>query len=117
MASWLTRRGLPEVAEAAHGPLPRSLLGATLALAIAATAAGCRQEPPSGDPKTPANSPFPRIDQPEEPSGSPSPLKPDAGATLPVPSPRRDLDLDPRPPTVAPARVAAVPPHVASRHP
>ena len=41
------------------------------ALASAVFVTACRQEEPTGDPKTPANSPIPKIERPEEDKGSP----------------------------------------------
>ena len=41
------------------------------ALASAAFVTACRQDEPAGDPKTPANSPLPKIEKPEEDKGSP----------------------------------------------
>ena len=47
---------------------------------VIASAIACRENVPSGDPKTPANSPIPNIDRKEsDPKGPPSPSIADAG--------------------------------------
>lgn len=56
---------------------------AVLLLLTVAIAVACRQREPSGDPKTPPNSPLPKIERPddeEDTSSPPAPtLAPDAG--------------------------------------
>jgi|GEM_PF-5968725 len=62
------------------------LARAVLAAAVVLGAIACREGVPTGDPKTPANSPIPDIDKKDDPSSSPpSPLTRDGGATRPSP--------------------------------
>lgn len=67
---------------------PKMMKTATVRLAVwlttlAIAAIACRQ--PSGDPKTPPNSPLPTIDRKDEPTTSPPPplLGKDGGASRP----------------------------------